>query len=210
VLNEIICISNISKQKKIFIYLISWKAGSQANHQKVEHVGIYIHWFSQLQSRIFDTYKYISKHRLQISQKKTVQNISFCRPNRNSHKELLHDQANLHTKISRTNTCKEKNQYMQGEEQIITHISALESELELNEGLYLFQWENHIDEDREQQPQVVLQLGQGKAVPGLLVRAAGRSKQQGVCGGGIASCQRRQAPLYMVVTCWRAGIMLVS
>jgi hypothetical protein len=85
---------------------------------------------------------------------------------------------------------------MQGEEQIITHISALESELELNEGLYLFQWQNHIDEDREQQPQVVLQLGQGKAVSRLLVRGAGRSKQQGVCAGGIASCQRRQAPLY--------------
>jgi hypothetical protein len=41
---------------------------------------------------------------------------------------------------------------MQGEEQIITHISTLESDLELNEGLYLShsQWQNHIDEVTEQ------------------------------------------------------------
>jgi hypothetical protein len=62
---------------------------------------------------------------------------------------------------------------MQGEEQIITHISTLESELELNEGLYLSQWQNHIDEDMEQQPQVVLQLGRGKAVSRKLVRGQG-------------------------------------
>jgi hypothetical protein len=36
--------------------------------------------------------------------------------------------------------------------QHITHISTLESYLELNEGfIYLSQWQNHIDEDMEQQ-----------------------------------------------------------
>jgi hypothetical protein len=36
---------------------------------------------------------------------------------------------------------------MQGEELIITDISTLELELELNAGLYLSKWQNHIDED---------------------------------------------------------------
>jgi hypothetical protein len=44
--------------------------------------------------------------------------------------------------------------------QHITHISTLESYLELNEGfIYLSQWQNHIDEDMEQQQQVGMQLG---------------------------------------------------
>jgi hypothetical protein len=47
-------------------------AGSQANHQKVEQIGIYIHWFNQLLCRIFDTCKYISKHSLQIPQKQRI------------------------------------------------------------------------------------------------------------------------------------------
>jgi hypothetical protein len=99
-----------------------------------------------------------------------VQNILVCRPNKKRHKELLTIKEITHHEI--------KNQFMQGEEQIITHISKLESELELNEGLYLShsQWQNHNDEVTEQQPQVILQLGRGKAASQLLVLVAGRSK----------------------------------
>jgi hypothetical protein len=53
--------------------------------------------------------------------------------------------------------------------------------------LYLFQWQNHIDEDKEQQqhPQVVLWLGRGRGASQLLVWAAGRPEQQGVWCGGV-------------------------
>jgi hypothetical protein len=68
--------------------------------------------------------------------------------------------------------------------------------------LYLSEWQNHIDEDREQQPPVVLQLGRGRGASRLLVRAAERSEQQGVAGWWRRWLLAPAiAPLYMVVTC---------
>jgi hypothetical protein len=38
--------------------------------------------------------------------------------------------------------------------------------------LYLSKWKNYIDEQMKQQPNIVLQLGQGKSAYRLLVRKA--------------------------------------
>jgi hypothetical protein len=108
VLNGIIDISNISKlNKTIFIYLVTWKAGSQANHQKVEQIRIGP--TNSSAEYLVHTTIYLSIAKQKQPQRTTKQLREFTRQDI-------------------------KNQFMQGEELIITNISTLESELELNEG----------------------------------------------------------------------------
>jgi hypothetical protein len=120
VLNGIICIYNISKQNKIiFIYLTTWKAGSQANHQKLEQIRI---------GPTNSNAEYLVHTNIYQSTACKFQNSADC---------LLAKQKQPQKTTTRQRELARqdiKTQLMQGKELIITHISTLESKLELNEG----------------------------------------------------------------------------
>jgi hypothetical protein len=62
--------------------------------------------------------------------------------------------------------------------------------------LYLSKWKNYIDEQRKQQPNIVLQLGQSKSAYRLLVRKA---RVHGMAALLVVSTCKRVLP-YMVTT----------
>jgi hypothetical protein len=85
----------------MFIHLITYKAGNQENHQKIEQIGIY----TLVHCKIFDTYAQLANFTT------GTKTHSFCLPDKQKQPQWtsIGPHENLQAKKSRDNSCNMKN-----------------------------------------------------------------------------------------------------